>query len=537
MTGVWWCSNCNVPLLTSKCEVCGTTYNKPVTKDLTPVFAEEFSFLRNQLDFQDLESNYCDLDLWNSGQTYFQNGEKIAQIRYLGNPTPVIRRMGSRPSIISRSNQAKSSMQNLIYYANKSHIDSLELEAIEFIRDCMDRFPNHVPMVTFSGGKDSTIVSHLVRQAFGRATILHVMTDTTIESSHTYAYLDTFRTENPNIPFLLLKPIVSFWDMAELLGPPSRIQRWCCSSHKAAPISSLVSSLDIHNNGVLTFDGIRASESRRRALYERITYKHKVAGEILASPIRSWRDIDVWAYILSHDLHFNFMYELGFRRVGCLPCPLNSRWSDLLIENYYQQEHGKWKTLLFKYASSVGHPSPEQFARESWRVRAGGRGMALDSASLNKETCMVEERTYTYKLTRPPDESLEEYLKPFGQLQSTYDDGIIYKADFIDHNLGIIAFVKIVRPRNTLRIQYAPRKNLRLFVQRFERQLKKFQACVRCGSCSGYCRRRALAVNGSYNIDFEKCTGCLECVKARCIAVESMTKKGSRTWGACNGSI
>ena len=43
-------------------------------------------------------------------------------------------------------------------------------------------------MVSFSGGKDSTVTSHVVRTALGSNDILHIFGDTTLEFPYTLEY-------------------------------------------------------------------------------------------------------------------------------------------------------------------------------------------------------------------------------------------------------------------------------------------------------------------------------------------------------------
>jgi ferredoxin len=89
-----------------------------------------------------------------------------------------------------------------------------------------------------------------------------------------------------------------------------------------------------------------------------------------------------------------------------------------------------------------------------------------------------------------------------------------------------------------LRVTFAKTCNLRLSSQRFEKQLKRFQSCVLCGSCSSMCGPRAISVNGRYTVDAHKCVGCMACVCGSCIGIESFTRKGTaQKWSVCSGSV
>ena len=214
-------------------------------------------------------------------------------------------------------------------------------------------------------------------------------------------------------------------------------------------------------------------------------------------------------------------------------------WQNGSSQRRFQQYDQKWRDFLKAHAERIGHPNPEQFSLDGWRKRAGGRGMNHALASLEKEICQRQDRTFVYKLARAWSNSLVEYIKPFGEFRTLYDDGLVLEGEIIDpKKYELIGSLTIMRPENILQITFAPRKNLRFLVQRFERQLKKFQSCILCGSCASTCPENAISANGRYIIDRTRCTGCLSCVKALCVVVGSLTQKGSQlNWSVCNGSV
>lgn len=538
MSDVWWCRDCQVPLLKNKCEACGDVSPKPFAKDIVPVFSEEMTLLRDTFKFKELPIKSVDCYLWNSGPNYYINGQKVATLRYLVTNNPELRiNIPADFKLPKWDKKTADSYIDTLYNANRTTIDSLEYEAMEFVKSTHAEYPRHVVMVAMSGGKDSTAVSEIVRKALGKSELLHVMSDTTIEASDTYTYVEEFHKHNPKVPLVRLTPTMDFYEISRKIGPPSRLRRWCCTTHKANQMATIVSALRGSSPGVLTFDGVRSAESPRRATYERISTKHKIKGEVLGRPIQLWLSLHVWIYILVHRLEFNQGYRFGFRRVGCLPCPFNSQWSNYLTTLHYPEDDKRWRTFLYDHAVRVGHPNPEHFSIEGWETRAGGRGQNSESTHLSKEVCLVQDNTYTYTLLNWSDTILE-FLKPFGNLNITYDDGLIMKGALASRN-KLVANIKIVRPKKTLRIEFeqlTPQK-MGLLVSRFERQLKKYQTCILCGSCNMNCIMSAINANGKYAIDEKKCTHCIQCVRAKCIALDSLSTPDKKTtWGTCNGT-
>ena len=111
--------------------------------------------------------------------------------------------------------------------ANESALRELENEAIKFIQQVVADYPRRLPIVSFSGGKDSAVVSFLVRKALKTDKVLHIFGDTTIEYPDTYRYVTQFRNENPHIPFKVPRCEQDWFTMCDALEPPSRILRWC----------------------------------------------------------------------------------------------------------------------------------------------------------------------------------------------------------------------------------------------------------------------------------------------------------------------
>ena len=44
--------------------------------------------------------------------------------------------------------------------------------------------------------------------------------------------------------------------------------------------------------------------------------------DTIVNPIYDWLDQDIWDYIKQENLKVNPLYERGYKRVGCIGCPL-----------------------------------------------------------------------------------------------------------------------------------------------------------------------------------------------------------------------
>jgi len=395
--------------------------------------------------------------------------------------------------------------------ANRSWLSALESEACEFVRETQRRFQDRVVVVAFSGGKDSVVTSHLVRRALGYWPI-HVFADTTLEYPDTYDFLSKLTASNGRFPLLVAKPDVDFYELCETIGPPSRVLRWCCSTHKVSPLGRLYSTLN-GSRGVLSFGGVRRSESAARARHVRVHEDSKIGREVFACPVIEWSDAEVWAYVLTRRLPISRAYRLGFTRVGCMVCPLNSGWTEAVAEYHYPQVRRWWAFLKAYFLAHGYHDAEERVRSGAWKARAGRTDRTYRQYDLGRSECLSDARATTYELQTGWREAFWEYMKPFGRIRPISDDGVSAERVVVDRTGEPIAAISVVRPRAHVRVTSLAPERADLLRTRVERQLRKYQACVGCGACVAVCRRGAISVSGGYRIDEERCTGCLDCVR------------------------
>ncbi|MDM8557178.1 phosphoadenosine phosphosulfate reductase family protein, partial [Desulfococcaceae bacterium HSG7] len=102
--------------------------------------------------------------------------------------------------MVKKQRRSRREMLLTFRKVNKDYIERLQYEAENFIRNTVAKFDKRPTLVSFSGGKDSTVVSHLVMSALGRSDILHILVDTTIELPDTYQYIQDFKRMHPLTP-------------------------------------------------------------------------------------------------------------------------------------------------------------------------------------------------------------------------------------------------------------------------------------------------------------------------------------------------
>lgn len=415
---LYWCDSCRVPLYTKQCTVCGGQ-GKRIASDMRPVFPEERLLIELMLGEP---FRYGTDSVWCGGNYYYVNGKRIA-----------FSRMKARTfdAAILRQQLEEKKGENEVYRtcfdayisrfkeANRQRFLEITGEAQEYIQQMTEGKDTGSMFVSFSGGKDSTVVSDLVMCALSNPKILHVYGDTTLEFPFTLDYVSRFQSSHRGTPFMVAKnKEKDFEQLCQVIGPPSRVMRWCCTIFKTGAITRKIQVLFKNRPEVISFQGIRRQESASRSKYERESSQSKIAKQKVLAPIIDWSDFDVWLYMLTQGLDFNDAYRYGYSRVGCWCCPNNSDWSEFLSSIYMPQQYDRFQQMLVSFARQIGKPDPEDYIREGkWKARQGGNGLeAAEKSLLQYESCVLEENTINFELNRPITEELYELFIPFGYL-------------------------------------------------------------------------------------------------------------------------
>ena len=530
VTTIFWCEHCNVPSFYSVCTRCGSSCNS-IASDLRPVFPEERLLLAIICDDEDL-GKYMNKSVWCSSSNYIVNGDK---------KKISVKKLNSMPLDVLRNyKRIYEDNKNIIDYSffdnnintfievNKMRYEEIVHEATIFIQGYRDVFPVEDMFVSFSGGKDSTVTSHLVSTALGTNKVLHIFGDTTLEFPYTLDYKKRFskNEESKGVHVLTAKNREKkFEELCEVVGPPSRVMRWCCTVFKTGAIQKTIASAFKNKTSILSFQGIRRSESISRSKYDRESESPKISKQTVVSPIIDWIDFDVWLYILTTGIDFNDAYKLGFTRVGCWCCPNNGGWSELLSKIHMYDEYEHWHNQLVKFAEAIGKPDPEDYVNEGgWKARQGGNGLAAAQRSIvSFEPCATEENAFNYELQRPISDELYELFKPFGYIDKELGNKRLGEV-YVFNRLGKIVLILQGRLGSTKLkviikdIHIAKARTLAVAEGKIQCQLTKYQMCLGCKACESVCKYDAISVkddgvgNISYSIDDNKCKRCTECV-------------------------
>ena len=373
---IYWCEECNIPIFEKVCPICGKQ-GRYIATDMRPVFPEENVLISLLLD--DNPIKYQADSVWFGSGAYIINGKKVRLSISKINKLPIenIRRLKEKYEAFTDSISYEFFNEHVKRFiaANADRYNYITEEAVHFVQQYRDKYEIDDMMVSFSGGKDSTVTSHVVNRALGTNKVLHVFGDTTLEFPYTLEYKKRFNKneESQGVRVLTAKNREkNFEELCEVVGPPSRVMRWCCTVFKTGAIQKTISTAFKDKKNILSFQGIRHNESASRSKYERESESPKISKQTVVSPIIDWIDYDVWLYILTTGIDFNEAYRLGWTRVGCWCCPNNGGWSEFLAKVHMHDQYLHWHELLVNFAKQIGKPDPENYVDEGgWKARQG----------------------------------------------------------------------------------------------------------------------------------------------------------------------
>ncbi len=529
---IYWCGHCNIPTYEKVCPVCGNE-GRYIATDIRPVFPEENLLV--SIILKDNPFAFQSKSVWYGGSAYIVDGNKVKLS---------IKNINSKPieEIKSIKEKYESSIDKISYdffneykdrfiKANKDRFNEITEEATRETQKYKDSYALEDMMVSFSGGKDSTVTSHIVRTALGSNDILHIFGDTTLEFPYTLEYKKRFNRREANNEANGVKVLVAknreknFEDLCEVVGPPSRVMRWCCTVFKTGAIQKTITSAFKNKTNILSFQGIRHNESSSRSKYERESQSPKIAKQTVFSPIIDWIDFDVWLYILTTGIDFNYAYRLGWTRVGCWCCPNNGGWSEFLSKVHMYEQYNHWHEMLVEFAKRIGKSDAEDYIDEGgWKARQGGNGLeAAQSTVVSFEPCATEENAFNYELQRPVSDELYEFFKPFGYINKELGNKRLGEVYVLNKAGKVVLVLQGRKGKNKLKViikdaHIGKSKNLSIAEGKIQCQITKYQMCLGCKACESVCKHDAISVkdNGkgdiSYVIDDDKCMRCTECV-------------------------
>lgn len=229
-------------------------------------------------------------------------------------------------------------------------LDIKVLKTLQRIREWYEYWNGKV-YVSFSGGKDSTVLLHLVRSLY--PDVVAVYCDTGLEFPEIKAFVKTIENVvwlRPKMKFtevikqygypVISKEIALTIDYARkgskwaidkldgkqewgnhkkykfLMKAPFLIADKCCYKMKKEPFHLFENDTELK-----PFIGTMASEGgQRETAYKRTGCNSFDSKKPKSVPIGFWMEKDIWDYIKQYNLPYSKIYDMGYIRTGCMFC-------------------------------------------------------------------------------------------------------------------------------------------------------------------------------------------------------------------------
>lgn len=188
----------------------------------------------------------------------------------------------------------------------------------------------------YSGGKDSDAVRRLSQLA-----------DVPVEWHYAQGGIDPpelvryIRECHPDTIFD--RPSMSVWKGIQIKGMPRRQSRWCCELIK-----------EQHGGGRRVITGIRWAESQKRKRRQMVEVCRTDKTKIFVHPIIDWTSDEVWEFIRSEGIPYCKLYDEGFKRIGCVLCPMETARQTQYELKRFPKLAEAWKRACYRYFDKGG---------------------------------------------------------------------------------------------------------------------------------------------------------------------------------------
>lgn len=224
-------------------------------------------------------------------------------------------------------------------------------------------------IITYSGGKDSDVLLQLAIECLPPEDFEVLNNHTSVDAPETVWYIrDKFKELNAmgikatvQIPRYKDGRQKTIWNLIDSHSmPPTRLARYCCEQLKETSTPNRFIAVGVRESESTNRRGrdvftIKASSKKTSHFYDfdhvkdvfadaererervgaepndysvydcKFIENAKKKKNLMCNPIYKWLDSDVWDFIHDRQMEYNPLYDMGYKRVGCVGCPMSTK--------------------------------------------------------------------------------------------------------------------------------------------------------------------------------------------------------------------
>lgn len=207
-------------------------------------------------------------------------------------------------------------------------------KALQVISQTHSRWADNHIAVAWTGGKDSTVVLHLIRQVFGRVPFRVIFNDSTLEFPEVYDFIHKLSHE---------------WDLKLITIPhlPEDLEAYHTTTSPEDKMEIMrLAKINAINYAIAKYDlqafmsGIRADEHESRSQEQHFSPR---SSHTRVHPILNFTLSDIWDYIKEFKVPYVKLYDQGYKSLG--EAPFTNPVSDPNAPERAGREATKEKTM------------------------------------------------------------------------------------------------------------------------------------------------------------------------------------------------